>query len=157
MGNLNYCSAWCSTAETILSLAFKIYQILRRQQHIFTETTQRLLTWGNAALYWHHPVNTSDVENAAGCRWNQINPISLHRLEICPETSEDQDLWLHLMMIYYLQVLLLWGSQLVPSSWALTAPTDPNKFFYHNFLNGNGTKGSMYIINNNVSGLRSCF
>lgn len=55
-----------------------------------------------------------------------------------------------LMMIYSLLTLLLWGSQLVLSSWALTAPTDPNKFFYHNVLNGNGTKGSGFMINNNV-------
>lgn len=57
-----------------------------------------------------------------------------------------------LMMIYPLQTLLLWGSQLVLSSRALTAPapTDPSNFFYHNFLNGNGTKDSMFTINNNI-------
>ncbi|KAI3376933.1 hypothetical protein L3Q82_000172 [Scortum barcoo] len=42
------------------------------------------------------------------------------------------------MMISCLQTLLLFGAQLLLSGLALTAPTTPNNFFYHDFLNGNG-------------------
>ncbi|XP_044036545.1 hyaluronan and proteoglycan link protein 3-like [Siniperca chuatsi] len=44
------------------------------------------------------------------------------------------------MMICCPQTLLLLGALLVLSGWALTAPTVPNNFFYHDFLNGNGNK-----------------
>lgn len=62
-----------------------------------------------------------------------------------------------MMMIYHLQTLLLLGAQLVLSGWAPTAPTGPDNFFYHKFLNENGNKESMHMINKNVSGLRSYF
>ncbi|GLD55898.1 hyaluronan and proteoglycan link protein 3-like protein [Lates japonicus] len=45
------------------------------------------------------------------------------------------------MMICCLRTLqLLLGAQLVVSDWALTAPTIPNKFLYHDILSGNGNK-----------------
>ncbi|XP_038557893.1 hyaluronan and proteoglycan link protein 3-like [Micropterus salmoides] len=44
------------------------------------------------------------------------------------------------MMICCLRALLLLGALLLLSGWALTAPTNPNNFFYHDFLDGNGNK-----------------
>ncbi|XP_035538065.1 hyaluronan and proteoglycan link protein 3-like [Morone saxatilis] len=44
------------------------------------------------------------------------------------------------MMIYCTQTLLLLLSHLVLSGRALTVPTIPDSFFYHDFLNGNGNK-----------------
>ncbi|KAM3877427.1 hyaluronan and proteoglycan link protein 3-like [Diretmus argenteus] len=42
------------------------------------------------------------------------------------------------MKVHHLHPLLMLGVQLMLSCWTQAAPGDPNRFFYHDFLNGDG-------------------